>query len=212
MTFSKEQQKIALTLFVVALVAASMLAWVASVTKGPIAEAQRATLHKNIKQVLPEHSNDPVKDMFVYPLSAEQDVQVFPAKDKKGDVLAYAWEQIAPDGYSGTIRILLGVRLTGEVVAIRITSHKETPGLGDGITKDLAWLGSFIDKTLSNTKWSVKKDGGNFDQFTGATITPRAVVKAVQQGLLFYKNSQADLLKRVYITPQAKNVMQEGAK
>ncbi|MDQ6983395.1 MAG: RnfABCDGE type electron transport complex subunit G [Ghiorsea sp.] len=212
MKFSKEQQKIALTLFVVALVAASMLAWVASVTKGPIAEAQRATLHKNIKQVLPEHSNDPVKDMFVYPLSAEKNVQVFPAKDKKGDVLAYAWEKIAPDGYSGTIRILMGVRLSGEVVAIRITSHKETPGLGDGITKDMVWLGNFIDKTLSNSKWSVKKDGGDFDQFTGATITPRAVVRAVQQGLLFYKNSQADLLKRVYITPQAENVTQEGAK
>ena len=212
MTFSKEQQKIALTLFVVALVAASMLAWVASVTRGPIAEAQRATLHKNIKQVLPEHSNDPVDDMFVYPISAEKSVQVFPAKDKKGDVLAYAWEQIAPDGYSGTIRILMGVRLTGEVVAIRITSHKETPGLGDGITKDMAWLGSFSDKTLSNTQWSVKKDGGDFDQFTGATITPRAVVKAVHQGLLFYKNSQVDLLKRVYLTPQAENVMQEGAK
>ena len=212
MILSKEQRHIAFALFVVALVTVSMLVWVASITKEPIAQAQRATLHNNIKQVLPEHSNDPVNDMFVYPLSEGKEVQVFPAKNKQGDVIAYAWEQIAPDGYSGTIRILMGVRLTGEVVAIRITSHKETPGLGDGITKDTTWLSSFIDKTLNNTKWAVKKDGGDFDQFTGATITPRAVVKAVRQGLLFYKNSQADLLKRVYATAQAKSMTNEGAK
>lgn len=209
MKFSKEQQKIALTLFVVALVAATMLAFVDKLTKAPIAEAQRAALHKNVKQVLPEHANAPIRDMFEYPVSADRNIRVFPAKDKKGDVIAYAWEQIAPDGYSGTIRILMGVRLSGEVVAIRITNHKETPGLGDWITKDMQWLDSFVDKTLANAKWLVKKDGGDFDQFTGATITPRAVVKAVQQGLLFYKNSQAELLKKAYVSSM-KNAVEGG--
>ena len=209
MSFSKEQQKIALTLFVVALVAATMLAFVDKWTQAPIAEAQRATLHKNIKQVLPDHANDPIRDMFIYPVSAKENLQVFLAKDKKGDVIAYAWEQVAPDGYSGSIRILMGVRVSGEVVAIRVTDHRETPGLGDWITKDTQWLNSFVNKTLVNAQWLVKKDGGDFDQFTGATITPRAVVKAVHQGLLFYKNSQADLLKRAY-APPAKQAVEGG--
>ncbi|MDQ7001287.1 MAG: RnfABCDGE type electron transport complex subunit G [Ghiorsea sp.] len=113
-----------------------------------------------------------------------------PARDTDGRVIGYAWEQIAPDGYSGTIRILMGIRVTGEIEAIRITAHKETPGLGDGITRNTTWLASFASKTLTNTQWGVKKDGGDFDQFTGATITPRAVVKAVHKGLIMYKDDQ----------------------
>jgi len=198
MTFDKSQQKVALALFIVALISASLLAFVDKLTQGPIEEAQRAFLHKSLKQVLPEHTNDPLKDMFVFAVGKQKSIQVFPAKDKKGDVVAYAWEEVAPDGYAGSIRILMGVRISGEIVAIRITNHQETPGLGDGIVKDIAWLNKFIDKTLGNSKWKVKKDGGDFDQFTGATITPRAVVKAVNKGLLFYKENQAALLKKAY--------------
>jgi electron transport complex protein RnfG len=153
----------------------------------------------------PEHTNDPLVDMFLFPRTETETLQIFPAKDKKGEVLAYAWEQIAPDGYSGTIRILMGVRLTGEVFAIRITNHRETPGLGDGITNDMAWLNSFVDKTLGNAKWEVEKDGGDFDQFTGATITPRAVVKAVFNGLKMYQNSQSSLLKATQAKQDALN-------
>lgn len=193
--FDKAQQKIALTLFVVALLAVLMLALVNMYTKEPIAAAQRAALHKSLQQVLPEHANDLLVDMFKFPVSDTELLKVFPAKNKKGDVIAYAWEQIAPDGYSGTIRILMGVRTSGEVVAIRITDHRETPGLGDGVTKNKTWLDSFIDKVLAKTKWAVKKDGGDFDQFTGATITPRAVVKAVHKGLELYKGSQMEMLK-----------------
>ncbi len=193
--FDKEQQKIALTLFIVAFVAVLMLAWVNMLTKAPIAAAQRAALHQSLLQVLPEHDNDLLVDMFKFPVSNKKLLRVFPAKNKKGDVIAYAWEQIAPDGYSGTIRILMGVRTSGEVVAIRITDHKETPGLGDGITKNKTWLNSFVDKMLAKTKWAVKKDGGDFDQFTGATITPRAVVKAVHKGLEMYQQNQDEILK-----------------
>ncbi len=198
MTFDKSQQKIAFVLFVVALVSASLLAWVDKLTQAPIAQAQREFLHRSIKQVLPEHANDPVKDMFVFPMAEHEDMQIFPAKNKKGDVIAYAWEVVAPDGYAGSIRILMGVRVSGEVVAIRVTSHQETPGLGDGIVRNTAWLRAFAGKSLNNSQWAVKKDGGDFDQFTGATISPRAVVKAVHQGLLFYKTNQAALLKKAY--------------
>jgi len=194
-SFDRAQQKIALSLFVVALVATLLLALMDKATHEPIAEAERAALHKSLVQVLPEYKNDPLHDMFEFPLSTAQTLKVYPSRDKEGKVIAYAWEQIAPDGYSGSIRILMGVRVSGEIVAIRVTSHKETPGLGDGITKDEKWLNSFVDKTLKNTKWFVKKDGGDFDQFTGATVTPRAVVKAVQQGLTMYQTNQNALLK-----------------
>ena len=194
-SFDKTQQKMALALFVVGLVAASMLALVDQVTQEPIAAAQREALHKGLVQVLPEHQNDPLQGAFVYKLSDAEQLQVFPARDKRGRVIGYAWEQIAPDGYSGTIRILMGIRVAGEIVAIRITEHKETPGLGDGITKNTEWLNSFVRKTLNTSKWKVKKDGGDFDQFTGATITPRAVVKAVYNGLSMYKKSRRGFYK-----------------
>jgi len=194
-SFDKTQRKMALALFVVGLLAASMLALVDQVTQEPIAAAQREALHKGLVQVLPEHQNDPLQDVFVYQLSDTEQLQVFPARDKRGRVIGYAWEQVAPDGYSGTIRILMGIRVAGEIVAIRITEHKETPGLGDGITKNTEWLNSFVRKTLNTSKWKVKKDGGDFDQFTGATITPRAVVKAVHNGLTMYKKSRRGFYK-----------------
>ncbi len=193
--FDKTQRKMALALFVVGLVAASMLALVDQVTQEPIAAAQREALHKGLVQVLPEHQNDPLQDVFIYKLSDTGQLQVFPARDKRGRVIGYAWEQVAPDGYSGTIRILMGIRVAGEIVAIRITEHRETPGLGDGITNNAVWLASFVSKTLNNSTWKVKKDGGDFDQFTGATITPRAVVKAVHNGLTMYKKSRRGFYK-----------------
>jgi electron transport complex protein RnfG len=203
-SFDKTQQKMALALFVVGLLAASMLALVDQVTQEPIAAAQREALHKGLVQVLPEHQNDPLQDAFIYKLSDAEKLQVFPARDKLGRVIGYAWEQIAPDGYSGTIRILMGIRVAGEIVAIRITEHKETPGLGDGITSNSAWLNSFVRKTLNTSTWKVKKDGGDFDQFTGATITPRAVVKAVHNGLTMYKKSRRGFYKAYKVNQKKK--------
>lgn len=210
--FDLAQRKMALALFVVALLAAALLALVDQVTREPIAQAQREALHRNLTQVLPDHANDVLQDAFDFALSEQQQIRIFPAKDKAGTLVAYAWEQIAPDGYAGTIRILMGVRISGEIIAIRVTNHKETPGLGDGITKNSTWLSSFVDKTLTNTKWDVKKDGGFFDQFTGATITPRAVVKAVQQGLLMYKTNQNALLKASALHDKKKDEQTTGGK
>ncbi len=197
--FDKAQQKMAFALFAVALLSALLLAFINQLTKEPIAQAQREALHKSLAQVLPEHDNDALNDMFVFALSEQQALQVFPAKNKQGNVIAYAWEQVAADGYAGSIRILMGVGIAGEIIAIRITDHRETPGLGDGITDDMTWLNGFIEKTLANVQWAVKKDGGDFDQFTGATITPRAVVKAVHQGLLMYQQNQNSFLKTLAI-------------
>ncbi len=98
---------------------------------------------------------------------------------------------VAPDGYTMEIGLLVGIQADGSVAGVRVTSHRETPGLGDKIDlKKSRWVLDFEGKSLSQPDsdlWAVKKDGGEFDQFTGATITPRAVVKAVKHTLKFFE-------------------------
>ncbi|MDO4431316.1 MAG: electron transport complex subunit RsxG [Lonepinella koalarum] len=103
-------------------------------------------------------------------------------------ISAYALEATAPDGYSGNIRLLIGMTPQGEILGVRVLEHKETPGLGDKIeTRISNWILSFNGKQIHQdnlASWAVKKDGGQFDQFTGATITPRAVVNQVKRSAL----------------------------
>jgi len=190
-----EQLKMVWALLLVAVIAALLLGVTDMVTRTPIAEAKKAALHKALGQVLPPHANDPLVDLItITPVGSSEAKTFYPAKDKQGETTGLAWETIAPDGYSGTIRILMGMLPDGSVHAIRITDHRETPGLGDGIIHNHSWLNSFAGRTLDNIRWKVKKDGGEFDQFTGATITPRAVVKAVKKGLELFKNNREALL------------------
>lgn len=203
----REQIQMVVALLAVAVVAVLFLGLTDIVTREPIAEARKAALHKALVQVLPTHANDPQADLITLkPAKSEvsgkqEEKQFYPAKDAEGEIIGLAWEAIAPDGYSGTIRILMGVLPDGSVHAIRITDHRETPGLGDGIVLNAAWLSSFIGRTIENTRWKVKKDGGEFDQFTGATITPRAVVKAVRNGLELFKANRERLF-----TPANQNI------
>ena len=105
----------------------------------------------------------------------------------------------APDGYSGPIKLLIGVKPSGEILSVRVIAHQETPGLGDGIDiKKSSWITQFDHQSLTKTSfanWKVKKDGGAFDQLTGATITPRAVVKAIKTLLGYYRTNKSQLLK-----------------
>lgn len=106
-----------------------------------------------------------------------------------GKLSAYIIETTAPDGYSGNIDLIVALTPDGTVLGSRVLNHKETPGLGDKIeARRSAWIFSFSGKTVTadNTnEWAVRKDGGNFDQFTGATITPRAVINAVRNAVLY---------------------------
>ena len=106
-------------------------------------------------------------------------------------------ETIAPNGYSGNIYLLVGVLANGEVSGVRVLSHRETPGLGDKIElrKD-NWILSFDGRRLTednSRRWAVKRDRGEFDQFTGATITPRAIVGAVRNTLDYVNQQGAQL-------------------
>jgi electron transport complex protein RnfG len=196
MRVDKEQWQMIFALVLVAVVAAGLLATTDIFTREPIAQAQREALRKALQQVLPEHVNDSQADVITLGKDKEQ-VAIYPAKDTEKTVIGLAWEVIAPDGYSGTIKILVGVRPEGKVHAIRVTFHRETPGLGDGIVDDAQWLGAFVGKGLEDARWAVKKDGGEFDQFTGATITPRAVVNAVKRALEYYKANQKKIFDAI---------------
>ena len=114
-------------------------------------------------------------------------------------VVAIVFTVVAPDGYSGPIKLLIGVKPSGEILSVRVIAHQETPGLGDGIDiKKSSWITQFDHQSLTKTSfanWKVKKDGGAFDQLTGATITPRAVVKAIKTLLGYYRTNKSQLLK-----------------
>ncbi|MGL5331344.1 MAG: electron transport complex subunit RsxG, partial [Aeromonas veronii] len=138
-------------------------------------------------------------------LGSDQPQALYTAS-KNGVVTGYALEAIAPDGYSGAIRIVAGFDAKGTITAVRVLAHNETPGLGDKIElKKSDWINSFAGKFLTHDnepQWAVKKDGGEFDAFTGATITPRAVVKAVKN-LLKLQQEQPELLSNAPACPAA---------
>lgn len=123
-------------------------------------------------------------------------IKVYRAKQKNNPV-ALLIQSTAPDGYSGNIEILSAVYLDGTISGVRVLEHKETPGLGDKIElKRSDWITSFNGKRATSAKdasWAVKKDGGQFDAFTGATITPRAVVNAVKRSSLYVQNNHLAL-------------------
>ncbi len=193
-TKKKEMLAMVIALTLVTVIAASLLGITDMFTRKPIHDAQVAMLHRSLKQVLPIHANNPISDRLTLHTN-KRNIPVYLARDAGGHVTAFAWEVVAPDGYSGAIRILMGVLPSGAINAIRITDQHETPGLGDGIVRNKPWINFFSGKTLDNTRWSVKKDGGDFDQFTGATITPRAVVKAVKKGMEFFKRNREKMLR-----------------
>lgn len=114
--------------------------------------------------------------------------------------VAIAMTSTAPDGYNGNIELIIAINMDETVSGVRVLKHQETPGLGDKVEiRKSDWITSFTDKKLlseNDSRWAVTKDNGMFDQFTGATITPRAVVKAVRKTLLYFKDNKHSLLTR----------------
>ncbi|MCK4742445.1 MAG: electron transport complex subunit RsxG [Sulfuriflexus sp.] len=185
-----------------ALISTWLVAITFDVTEAPIAASEKKALLRNLHELIPAgiHNNDlftdviSVQDSSLLGLNKPQ--RVFRARlDEKP--VALAIESVAPDGYSGNIFLLIAIRYDGSLLGVRVSKHKETPGLGDAIEiKRSDWITTFNNKSLSNpiTKaWRVQKDGGEFDQFTGATITPRAIVKAVHRTLQYYQQHRDSL-------------------
>ena len=185
-----------LLLGAVALLTSAALALAAHVTEADIKAAEAADLKQSLTQVLPgNYDNDLLKDTVTLP-GKEGDVLVYRARHA-GKVEAVVYRMIG-HGYAGALVCVMGVSREGKILGVRVIKHAETPGLGDKIDPAKSnWIHSFEGKWLGEPvadKWAVKKDGGVFDQFAGATITPRGVVKAVKQGLEFFGQNRAALL------------------
>ena len=186
-----------------ALVAALLLGMADLVTRDVIQLRLEEDLKAKLEEVIPAelHDNDLLLDTITLPsadanLGAAETI-VYLAK-KAGEINGICFKFVAPDGYAGAISLVMGIDKNGEILGVRVISHTETPGLGDKIEISKSkWVLSFDGKSLENVgfeKWAVKKDNGIFDQFSGATITPRKVVLAIRRGLEFYKANQATLL------------------
>ena len=164
-----------------------------------------------------ELSNDLLKDVIevsVPVLSNKKVITVYRARKKNKDV-AVILSPITAIGYSGDIDILMGIYKNGEIAGVRVLKHKETPGLGDKIEeKRDPWIKEFTEKSLTRPEvdsWKVKRDGGNFDQFTGATITPRAVVLSVKKALQYFdQNKDALFLKPEKKSNEGSNISKNG--
>jgi len=190
----KSISKNALALGLVAGACVAILSLVNQQTAPRISEQRLASKLAILQDVLPQtdigHSllQDCVAVTDAELLGRDSPQQIYRWRNN-GELAAYIVEATAPDGYSGNIDLLVAISHDGIILGSRVLEHKETPGLGDKIeARRSDWIFSFSGKTVTadNTaKWAVKKDGGEFDQFTGATITPRAVVKAVRQAALY---------------------------
>ena len=195
-------RKNGLVLAAFALVCTALVAVTNSLTRSTIIEQEQAQLLAVLNELLPDHTHDePLYEHCVLVespqyLGSASPLPVFTAV-KGGEVQGHAIEAIAPDGYSGEIKLVVGVNADGALSGVRVLNHNETPGLGDKIElKKSDWLLDFDGQQLNGAedpRWAVRNDGGQFDAFTGATITPRAVVGAVRRVLLMV-NEQPGLL------------------
>lgn len=173
-------------------------------TKEAIQERQKEDLLDSLAQVVPKQRYD--NDLLAHPLQIidEKGTSITIYRGTVGaQVNALAWE-ISGQGYAGEMRLILGLDAAGKVLGVRVLAHAETPGLGDKIevAKD-PWILSFNGLSLGDppdSEWAVKKDGGRFDQFSGATITPRGVVGAIKDGLAFFQTHRTELLNPPSIT------------
>jgi len=179
-----------LMLGLVALLASGALALASKATVGPIAAAEENDLRRSLSEVLPEgFADNNFIDDTVTVMRDGAPVTVYRARDH--GVAKAAMFKVSGYGYSSEVQLMMAVGVDGRILGVRVLKHAETPGLGDKIeiTKS-KWILGFEGRSLEDpvpARWAVKKDGGEFDQLTGATITPRAVVKAVKGGLLFFE-------------------------
>ncbi len=172
-------------------------------TRDRIVQSEHERLLRQLNALVPagRYNNDLAQDRLtlrIPELDARDPVTVYRAR-QSGNPVAAILTAVAPDGYSGDIRLLIGIEADGRLAGVRVLEHRETPGLGDKIDLDRAdWILSFDGRSLSDplpAQWTVRKDGGVFDQFAGATITPRAVVKAVRRALEYFRQNQAALFE-----------------
>ena len=199
----------ALTLVAFIVFFTALLAWVYLFSQPVIEQSTRNEKLVVLNQILPAnlYNNDPLADTITLPaepqLGTKVPSTVYRARNHGKDS-ALVMDVVAPDGYSGAIKLLVAFSAQGQVLGVRVVEHKETPGLGDYIdprkdkNKESPWINQFnsVPLNLGNKDWHVKKDGGEFDTYAGATVTPRAVVKAVHRAQEFVMDNRQVLFTR----------------
>ncbi len=174
-----------------------------------IAANERAWEMRQIRELLNEtdYDNDVFSDL-IFVESNTADAQLLGSEESQyicrarlnNQARAAVLQVTAQNGYAGPIKLLVGVHADGRLAGVRVASHRETPGLGDKIeAKNTDWILQFEGRSLKRPKqddWLVKKDGGEFDQITGATVSPRAVVKAVKNALIYFETHREDIFSR----------------
>jgi len=202
-----------LSLAAITVLGTVLLGGVNSLTSDRIAEQERRVVLQQLGQVVSPDRYDNVlqedriefRDELYFPRA--QIVSAYRAR-KSGKPVAVILKLAAINGYNGKINLLAGINLDGSLAGVRVVSHKETPGLGDYIESEKSdWLSEFEGRSLQNPDtagWAVKRDGGVFDQFTGATISPRAVVEAVELALQYFRTNSDELF-----TAPATGVLEE---
>ncbi|MFV3369922.1 electron transport complex subunit RsxG [Pseudomonas sp. NY15435] len=200
---NRELLKSILALGLVALIAAGVVATVHQFTAQRIDTAQRDARGRTLLELLPRGSYDnhplesEVSTFDPKLLGREEPAPAYIAR-LQGQATAVVLQPVARDGYGGSIQLLVGVTAQGRLLGVRVVAHHETPGQGDRIELGKSdWLHGFDGRSLidpADAGWKVKKDGGQFDQFAGATVTPRAVVKATHLALQYFDAHKAELL------------------
>lgn len=209
----------ALTLVAFIVFFTALLAWAFLFTKPTIEQSARTEKMTVLNQILPTrlYNNDPLADTLTLPaepaLGTTMPSAVYRAR-LNGKPSALVLDVIAPDGYSGNIKMLAAFNAEGQVIGVRVVAHKETPGLGDYIeprkdkNKEHPWISQFdhVPAALETQGWHVRKDGGSFDSYAGATVTPRAVVKAIYKAKQFVEAN-----RQVLFTREANDGLANGA-
>ncbi|MDH5425946.1 MAG: electron transport complex subunit RsxG [Gammaproteobacteria bacterium] len=203
---------IILTLF--AVIGGGLVSFTEQNTAAQIQANEKIALQLSLNTILPadQYDNDLTASVLSLPahelLGTKKASNLYIARSQN-KARAFIFNAIAPNGYNGKIYLLIGVYTDGSIAGVRVVKHQETPGLGDSIEEKRSdWILGFDQQSLNSlndSQWKVKRDGGQFDQFTGATITPRAVVNAVHHCLLYFKQHQADLLKAAEPQPDSAN-------
>lgn len=206
----KERRSIAIpaaTLAIIAAVLTAGLVTVATLTQDRIARNQQVWIKQHLDALVApqDYDNDPLVDTIEVTapdlLGTSVPVTAYRMR-KSGAPVAVAIRSVAPDGYRGPLELLVAIAPDGTLIGVQVIRHNETPGLGDAFeNRDADWLQRFRGLSLTNPpqqRWSVRRDGGDFDAFTGATITPRAIVKAVRRTLEFYLGNEDRLFQETH--------------
>lgn len=210
-SFSKAVSRAALLLGVFTLLGSLLIAFTHQNTEDKITQNRRAFILKNLNEVLPQekdsirfYDNDILVDSFELTDSdlGQEGIIIYPAYNNKQPVGAII-TSIAANGYNGKIKMIVGIKDNNgkaQIISTRVVAHTETPGLGDPIeTRRSDWIYQYDGKSLNNpndSQWLVKKDGGDFDQLTGATITPRAVTQGIKRALLYYEANREHIFNQ----------------